>query len=129
MLRIRKFEICWGLSPEYYERCIQLVGEKIERPQFFVFSDDIEWVAENLHIRYPTTFVTHNESKNYEDLRLMSMCKHNIVANSSFSWWGAWLNSNPGKLVLAPKRWFTDPRVNTSDLVPDSWIKVDNDFA
>lgn len=117
-----------NLGMKYYEKCIQLVGERIEHPQFFVFSDDIDWVAENLHIGYPMTFVTHNGSKNYDDLRLMSMCKHNIVANSSFSWWGAWLNSNPGKLVLAPSRWFADPRFNTCDLVPNGWIKVDNDF-
>ena len=86
---------------EYYEQCVRMIAERIGSPSFFVFSDDPDWVRDNLLYDYPMTFVTHNDaSKNYEDLRLMSMCQHNIIANSSFSWWGAWLNRNPNKIVL-----------------------------
>jgi hypothetical protein len=110
---------------DYYKQCISLIAEKITYPHLFVFSDDPGWVTDNLRFDYPTTFVTHNDAaKNYEDLRLMSMCKHHIIANSSFSWWGAWLNANPNKIVLAPRRWFNDPGIDTRDLLPDGWIKV-----
>ena len=112
-------------SLDYYKQCVSLIAEKITHPHIFVFSDDPRWVTDNLRFDYPTTFVTHNDAtKNYEDLRLMSMCKHNIIANSSFSWWGAWLNANPNKIVLAPRRWFNDPSRDTRDLLPDGWIKV-----
>ena len=110
---------------DYYKQCVSLITGKITSPHFFVFSDDPGWVVENLRLDYPTSFVTHNDAtKNYEDLRLMSMCKHNIIANSSFSWWGAWLNANPNKMVLTPQRWFNDPSIDTRDLLPDGWIKV-----
>jgi hypothetical protein len=112
-------------SLEYYNRCVSLMGEKLTDPYFFVFSDDPRWIKENLRFGYPTTFVTHNDaSRNYEDLRLMSLCKHGIIANSSFSWWGAWLNTNTNKIVLAPSRWFNQFTADTRDLLPDSWIKV-----
>lgn len=110
---------------DYYDRCVRFLAERIPNPQFFVFSDDIGWTRQNLHLEYSTTFVDHNgATREYEDLRLMSMCKHNIIANSSFSWWGAWLNTNPGKMVLAPRRWFNDPSLDTRDLLPDSWMKL-----
>ena len=63
-------------------------------------------------------------NKNFEDLYLMSKCKHNIIANSSFSWWGAWLNKNPNKSVIAPKNWFKDPNINTGDLIPKAWNSI-----
>lgn len=110
---------------DYYHKCIALLMNKVKQPHFFIFSDDPEWVIANLHIDYPTTFITHNEpEKDYEDIRLMSMCKHNIIANSSFSWWGAWLNANPDKIVIAPQRWFQDNKNDTRDLIPKSWYRV-----
>jgi hypothetical protein len=112
-------------SLDYYKRCVSLIAESNIAPHFFVFSDDPHWVTDNLHFNYPTTFVTHNDAdRDYEDLRLMSMCQHNIIANSSFSWWGAWLNANPNKIVLAPGRWFNESSLDTRDLLPDGWIKV-----
>ena len=112
---------------DYYKQCVSLITGKITNPHFFVFSDEPSWTTKNLRLNYPTTFVTHNDSdKAYEDLRLISMCKHNIVANSSFSWWGAWLNPNPDKIVLGPKKWFNDPGpgVDASDIIPPRWIQV-----
>ena len=66
----------------------------------------------------------NNASRNYEDLRLMSMCKHNIIANSSFSWWGAWLNPNLHKIVIAPHKWFNDEIRSTKDVIPKQWIRM-----
>ncbi len=110
---------------EYYEKAINIILEKVSNPHFFIFSDDHKWVKENIKIKHPTVYVDHNNADtNYQDLHLMSICKNNIVANSSFSWWGAWLNSNPNKIVIAPQRWFLNQKMNTCDLIPDSWIKI-----
>lgn len=112
-------------SLDYYATCVRLVAEEVKDPHFFVFSDDPQWVTENIHFNYPTRYVTHNDAtKHYEDLRLMMLCKHNVIANSSFSWWGAWLNSNPDKIVLAPSKWFNEAALDTRDLLPDSWVKI-----
>lgn len=112
-------------SVEYYQECVKRIGERVDHPHLFVFSDDLSWVRENLRFDYPTTFVDHNDAtRDYEDLRLMSMCKHQIIANSSFSWWAAWLNSNPSKLVLAPRRWVRDSGIDLSDLFPSDWMLV-----
>jgi len=120
---IKKFHgIC---TLEYYYTAIKKITEIVKEPHFFVFSDDIEWAQDNLIISHPVTFITHNNAnRHFEDLRLLSFCKHHIVANSSFSWWGAWLSTNPDKIVFAPKKWFTDPGKNTDDLVPESWHRI-----
>jgi hypothetical protein len=108
---------------DYYSRCVAHITQTVNNSCFFVFSDDPEWVQANLRLSYPTTFVDHNDAdKNYEDLRLMSQCRHNIIANSSFSWWGAWLNPNEDKLVLAPKRWLAKNGVNYKNMIPHHWI-------
>jgi hypothetical protein len=110
---------------EYYKNAVQYIAEREAKPQFYIFSDDRQWIEQNFKIPFPTTFICHNTgSKSYEDIRLMSMCKHNIIANSSFSWWGAWLNNNANKIVIAPKKWFNDPAKDTKDLIPESWIKL-----
>lgn len=110
---------------DYYYRAVAYVGERMSDPSFFIFSDDPDWAKENLKIDYPVTFISNNDaSKNYEDLRLMSQCKHNIIANSSFSWWGAWLNENPRKIVIAPQVWFVDKAINTRDVIPESWVSL-----
>ena len=110
---------------DYYFRCVEHLTQTVKNPHFFIFSDDPEWARDNLKLPYPMTLVDHNGAdKNYEDLRLMSQCKHHIIANSTFSWWGAWLNQNPEKIVLAPKRWFKSDDYKPKDLIPDGWSKV-----
>ena len=124
-LNTRRFHRICGL--DYYYASIRRIAKQISSPYFFIFSDDIDWVRENLQIKYPVTLVDHFGS-DAEELILMSLCKHNIIANSSFSWWGAWLNRNRQKIVLAPKRWFRKKRAE-SGIVPQTWIKVENDFS
>jgi len=112
-------------SEDYYKKAIQIIKNHIHQPQFFIFSDDPTWVREHLDTGYPTVFVDFNgPDKDYEDLRLMSLCQHHIIANSSFSWWGAWLCRNIEKIVIAPKKWFNKPDINTKDLIPDTWIQL-----
>ncbi|TRZ52980.1 alpha-1,2-fucosyltransferase [bacterium] len=112
-------------GPEYYREAERIISKKIANPHFFVFSDDAEWVKKNIFFKSKTTYVNHNDaSKNYADLWLMSLCKHHIIPNSSFGWWGAWLNRNPNKIVIAPKKWIQKPSVNTKDVIPDSWITI-----
>ncbi len=117
------FEPC---SLDYYLNAVKHIANIVGKPHFFVFTDDKTWVRENFRLPYPITFVDHNGAdKNYEDMRLMSLCSHNVIANSSFSWWGTWLNKNSGKMVFAPNQWFTDKaRSSPRDLIPDSWIKA-----
>jgi hypothetical protein len=111
-------------SMDYYQKAIAYLAQRIERVHFFIFSDDPEWVKQNLVIAHPHTFVSHNTGENsYNDMHLMSLCQHHIIANSSFSWWGAWLNPSNNKTVIAPKKWF-EKKLNTADLIPDSWIRL-----
>lgn len=114
---------CCGI--DYYLRCVEFINSKVKNAHFFAFSDEPQWIAENLKLPCSMTIVNHNNtSKEYEDLRLISQCKHHIIANSSFSWWGAWLSSNQVKTVLAPKRWFNTDEHNTKDLIPDGWVRI-----
>jgi len=112
-------------SFEYYQKAVNYITQKIPNCHFYIFSDDRAWVCENFKLDYPVTMVDHNNaSTNYEDLRLMSLCRHSIIANSSFSWWGAWLNSNPEKIVVSPERWFNDKSLDTKDMIPEGWLKI-----
>ena len=110
---------------DYYQHCIKLVADQVPEPHFFLFSDDPVWCEDNLHVDYRLTAVIHNDAKkNYEDLRLMSHCNHQIIANSSFSWWAAMLNKNPDKIVYAPQNWFKNSKNDTRDLLPETWIRM-----
>jgi hypothetical protein len=113
------------LGLDYYSRAVNFVAGRTTQPHFFVFSDDIAWAKENLRLSFPLSFVEHNvEDREYEDLRLMCHCKHHIIANSSFSWWGAWLNASPDKIVVSPEKWFSDLSLDTKDLIPEHWVKI-----
>ena len=109
---------------EYYNKALKLMIEKIDDPHFFVFSDDPEWAERNINTDAQITYIKHNGAKNYEDMRLMSTCKHHIIANSSFSWWGAWLASNENKIVIGPSKWFREKDYNDLDRMPKNWIRV-----
>jgi hypothetical protein len=113
----------------YYERALSYVKEQSDRkeeetPTVFVFSDDIEWCRQALRLPFPTVYVAPSSEgpRASYHLQLMSMCRNNIIANSTFSWWGAWLNDNPQKIVVAPKRWFAK-EVN-EDIVPARWTRL-----
>jgi hypothetical protein len=99
------------------------MNKKIKNPKYFIFSDEIDWVKKNLNLPKESIFVTHNKS-GIEDMRIMIECKYNIIANSSFSWWGAWLGKNKDKKVIAPKMWFLDNKIDTSDIIPRRWQKI-----
>lgn len=109
---------------DYYRKAITYVAERVRSPTLFVFSDDPEWTKANLKSPFPTHYVGHNPpEKAFQDLRLMSFCRHHILANSSFSWWGAWLSDQADGLVIAPERWYAVDRP-TPDLIPSRWIRM-----
>lgn len=117
----RIFKVC---SLEYYHQAVAHIAEKMSSPYFFVFSDDLQWAAANLRIPFPVEYVRGNQgAQSHVDMRLMSMCKHQIIANSSFSWWGAWLNEDPDKIVIAPRHWFSNG-MDDRDLTPPQWIRL-----
>lgn len=107
---------------QYYNAAIEYISARVDNPHFFIFSDDIDWVRDNLKLDCNHTFVDINDGDTgYFDIELMKNCKHNIIANSSFSWWGAWLNNNHDKICVAPQKWFVKKQ---TDIIPQSWIKI-----
>lgn len=111
-------------SLDYYRNAVRRISEQVSQPHFFVFSDDIDWVKDNLNVDFPCQYVSHNQGiESYNDMRLMSMCQHHIIANSSFSWWGAWLNPQANKIVVAPQRWFANQN-DVRDLLPQNWVRM-----
>jgi len=109
----------------YYNEAIQQMNTLLVAPYFYIFSDDINWVKDNLPIEQAVKFVSINTESELEDFALMKSCKHHIIANSSFSWWGAWLSESPNQNVIAPKDWFThnSPK-QKNDLVPKEWTQL-----
>ena len=113
-------------SLKYYEKCIEELKKEVGSFTLVIFSDDMLWVKENFCWEMPMIFVDHNGPETaYEDLFLMSQCDHNIIANSSFSWWGAWLNPNKSKLVYGPTPWFANSKLDTKDVMPIGWKKFE----
>ena len=112
-------------SKEYYEAAVKLVRSKVRDPRFFVFSDDLDWCRRNLELGDEAVFVDVNRGDDsYNDMWLMSLCNHHIIANSTFSWWGAWLDGRADRITIAPRRWFAAERENTSTIYPADWVRV-----
>ncbi len=110
---------------DYYRTAIGKILVAAPEATFFIFSDDPQWTADNLRVDAPAVYVTHNVGKkNREDLRLMTACRHFVIANSTFSWWGAWLSRSPQKVVLAPRRWFAVEHGSEADLLPVDWERI-----
>ncbi|MEE8478749.1 MAG: alpha-1,2-fucosyltransferase, partial [Candidatus Neomarinimicrobiota bacterium] len=113
-------------SNNYYYESIEYIQKKIKELHYFIFSDNITWIKNNFNFSSNTTFID-NEGPAYEHLYLMSQCKHQIIANSTFSWWAAWLNPNSGKIIITPKYWYNDKHLNDTVIrIPQEWIKIKN---
>lgn len=112
-------------SLDYYKKGVNHVAHGLKSPHGFVFSDDPTWVRESLNIDVDFTVVDVNSvDEPHLDLWLMSACNHFVIANSSLSWWGAWLSTSAGKRVIAPVQWFSDQTIDTTDLIPDDWVRL-----
>lgn len=107
----------------YYKNALDLILQKYSDLKLFVFSDDLNWAKENFKTDCEMNFMDNSGSA-ISDMYLMSLCKHHIIANSSFSWWGAWLGASPQKIVIAPKMWFKLASRDSSDILPPSWIRL-----
>ena len=110
-------------TSEYYNKAINLISQKVKDPEFFFFSDDINWVKENLEVNKSHYIDWNHGDNSYIDMYLMTQCKHIIIANSTFSWWGAYLNNNDNKVVVCPHKWFNE-EINEINLIPVDWIKI-----
>lgn len=113
------------LSLDYYRQAVRLITDKVPNAQFYVFSDDASWVKEHFTFLENPVFVDFNgDANNHMDIFLMSNCKHNIIANSGFSWWGAYLNDHKNKTVIAPRAWFVSKELDAKDVKPESWLSI-----
>ena len=114
------------MGTEYYDKAVALMAEKTAIEKIYVFSDDIAWCEANLKFAHPTMFVgkEHQGRKFGEYLELMRACKNFIIPNSTFAWWAAWLSESKDKVVIAPKKWFLKEDIDTSDIIPEEWIRI-----
>ena len=112
------------LPLSYYRAAAVRAAEGLQNPCFYVFTDDPAWARQELDFGYAFETVSAEDRRDYEELQLMASCRRNIIANSSFSWWGAWLNKHPEKRVFAPKAWFAGANLDTRDLIPEAWEQI-----
>ena len=129
-IHVRRTDLvhCYGaasvLSTDYYSEAIQAISDRVHSPTFYVFSEEMAFARSHFPNNTKMVFVDHNDSASgHEDLRLMAACRHNIIANSSLSWWGAWLNTNHSKFVIAPEHWLRQ-EISYADLIPKDWLLV-----
>ena len=114
-----------ALGLDYYEAAMARISKQFPNSSLFVFSDDPDWVQQHMPFDLPHVFVVNTGADaDVDDLHLMSLCHHHLIANSSFSWWGAWLNPRLEKVVIAPKQWFSNKPWNTDDLTPKAWMRL-----
>jgi hypothetical protein len=115
-----------ALELSYYNKAIKLISEKVSNPQYYIFSDDINWCKENLNFNISFIFVddSHIGFKASNYLQLMTLCKHFIVSNSTFAWWGAWLGEKERSIIIGPDKWFSDKSYDSNDVLPERWIKI-----
>ena len=111
-------------EPAYYAAAARFLQERTGAQRFFVFSDDTAWASSMLRLPGQVQVVDGHANAPEIDLHLMSQAHHHICANSTFSWWGAWLGSQPGQLVVAPRRWFATPALDARDIVPPHWVRL-----
>jgi Glycosyl transferase family 11 len=115
-------------SLSYFEQGVALLKRKVSRPFFFVFSDDTAWCKEHFNDLGEVHFVegdlAGHGAQNSDYMQLMMCCKHFIISNSTFGWWGAWLGNFDKKVVISPQKWFNDERISTNDICPSTWMKI-----
>lgn len=111
-------------SDAYYIAALDVIRSKFPNIKVIMFSDDPVYVKNNMQFLKPEVTVDWNDDKVWEDIHLMHHCSHHVIANSSFSWWGAWLNPDKEKTVIAPQQWFASGHLNTATLVPEKWIRI-----
>lgn len=109
---------------DYQRRAIACMRELVPDLRLYVMSDDITWVEKNADLPKGSVFVSSKDIPPHEEMRLASACKHNIIPNSTFAWWGAWLNQNAEKIVIAPKNWMRDASDQYKDITPENWLRV-----
>ena len=114
------------LDHDYYKAALAHLHQHLKQPRFFCFSDDPQAARRELDLPEDTMFIDHNGDAGHEDLRLMSLCRHHVIANSTFSWWGAWLAEHPSQVVIAPQTWWIHPDYDDRDIIPARWIRVAN---
>jgi len=109
----------------YYTKAVNYINSLVKNPYYYIFSDDLDWCKKNINKIFNGQLVSFiKNSEDSVDLQLMMQCKNSIIANSSFSWWGAWLNSNPKNITIAPQKWFQSTDLNQSHILPENWIKL-----
>ncbi|MBI5820923.1 MAG: glycosyltransferase [Verrucomicrobia bacterium] len=110
---------------DYYQKAIVHICERLQAPEFFVFADDPAWAREHLHVPGPVHFISGDAPlRDYEELRLMSLCRHHVIANSTFSWWAAWLAGHKDQIVIAPTKWLNSAKLDTAGVCPASWLRL-----
>lgn len=109
----------------YYQQAAAKILEADPNAHFYIFSDDSNWVKEQLQLPSFTLVEGNKGNDSWQDMMLMSLCRHHVIANSTFSWWGAWLDSRPEKIVIAPQRWLGD--CDMPYIIPESWVKIPNE--
>lgn len=108
----------------WYETAVDLIAARVGPVELVVFSDDPDWCEAELRLAWPTTYIRHHLTEPHEDLRLLSTCRHHVIANSSFGWWGAWLGQAPGQVVVAPSPWFRHRGADSRDVIPERWVAL-----